>query len=75
MKRKREQPPDVPPGGGEPEGDGGPYLNYLGHGRLPHPLPLLYRYNNLLLAVKKRKLLTVKKRKLLAVKKRKAAFV
>ena len=39
MKRKREQPPDVPPGGGEPEGDGEPVPKLFRPWETPPPPP------------------------------------
>ena len=39
MKRKREQPPDVPPGGGEPEGDGEPMPKLFRPWETPPPPP------------------------------------
>ena len=39
MKRKRGQPPDVPPGGGEPEGDGEPVPKLFRPWESPPPPP------------------------------------
>ena len=39
MKRKREQPLDVPPGGGEPEGDGEPVPKLFRPWETPPPPP------------------------------------